>query len=72
MATIVHVVSFNKEIFDLSWIQHTVLCHFIPEKVFEGNDISQHCLLTVLLSPAECCHFHSQWAVLNQTEGIGH
>lgn len=67
MATI-HVVAFNKEIFDLNWIHSS----FIPQKVFEENDISQHCLLTVLLSPAECCHFHSQWAVLNQTEGIDH
>lgn len=72
MATMVHVVPFNKEIFDLSRILNTTVCHFIPEKVFDENDISQHRLLTILLSPAACCHFHSQSAVLNQTQGRGH
>lgn len=72
METRGHALLFNKEIFALSRRQHFEACHFIPGKVFEENDMAQPCLLTILLSPAETCHFHSQWAVLNQTEAIGH
>lgn len=67
-----HALLFNKEIFALSRRQHFKACHFISGKVFEENDMAQPCLLTILLSPAETCHFHSQWAELNQTEAIGH
>jgi hypothetical protein len=32
---------FNKEIFALNGRQHFKACHFIPEKVFEENDMAQ-------------------------------
>lgn len=67
-----HPLLFNKEIFALSRQQHFKACHSVPRKGFEENDMAQPCLLTVLLSPAETCHFHSQWAALNQTEAIDH
>ena len=63
---------FNKEIFALSRRQHFKACHFVPGNVFEENDVAQPRLLTVLSSHAVTCHSRSQWAVLNQTEAIGH
>lgn len=72
METRGHALLFNEEILALSRRQHFKACHFIPGKVFEGNDMAQPCVLTILLSPAETRRSHSQWAVLNQTEAIGH
>lgn len=72
METTGHALLFNKEILALSRRQHFKACHLIPGEVFEGNNKAQPCVLTILLSPAETRHSRSQWAVLYQTEAIGH